>query len=162
MKSKLEAVGLEFANSESRCFKLLAARVREKEEIAALRCQLEGRREDELIIMRETADVAGRLEDEIEHLRSECAALRGYAKDGQQFTRRRKTGGTGDALLSAGRRSEYSNGDSGESKRSSGRHEHRQGSSEPSSPHKGVAEDSRRGAHTSAATTQIQGASSVL
>ena len=72
LKSKLDAVGVEFAHGESRGFRLQGARVREKEDIAFQRRQLDGRIEDDLLCLRKSGDVAGRIEYKIERLRSEC------------------------------------------------------------------------------------------
>ena len=72
LKSKLEAVGVEFAQGEGRGFKHQGSRLRVKEGIALQRQQLDGRIEDESLCLRKSGDVAGRIEYEIERLRSEC------------------------------------------------------------------------------------------
>ena len=76
---KLDAVGVEFAHSEGRCFQLLATRVREKEEMSMIRKELDTFRlsESEWIESgRENLQTSMRLEDEIEMLKTECSALR--------------------------------------------------------------------------------------
>ena len=81
LKAKLEAVGVRHSNSESQSFKRLIAKVRESDDVIAVKCQPEGRREEEVLCVRHRADVAGRLEDEIERLRSECSVLRTSVRD---------------------------------------------------------------------------------
>ena len=81
LRAKLEAVGVGHTHSESQSLKRLTAKVRERGDVAAVNCQPGGKREEEVLCVRDRADVAGRLEDEIERLRGECSVLRTSVRD---------------------------------------------------------------------------------
>ena len=81
LRVKLEAVGVECAHSESQSLKRLTAKVRGSDDVAAVKQQPGGRREEEVLCVRDRADVAGRLEDEIERLRGACSVLRTSVRD---------------------------------------------------------------------------------
>ena len=76
LKAKLDAVAIEFAHAEGRCFQLLASSVKEREEMSAIRQELSGSRRNEVVTRQETADAAVRLEHQIHSLQIECDALR--------------------------------------------------------------------------------------
>jgi hypothetical protein len=81
LRAKLEAVGVEYTHSESHSIKRSTAKVRESDNVAAVKQQPGGRREEEVLCVRDRADVAGRLEDKIERLRGECSVLRTSVRD---------------------------------------------------------------------------------